>query len=79
MLGSATPTQPVDSSILQNGPILSDAHRDMLCRAVTREEIKAAVFSIGSDKAPGPDGFSAGFFKAAWDIIQGDVTRAVQD
>ncbi|KAL2226578.1 UNVERIFIED_CONTAM: putative ribonuclease H protein [Sesamum indicum] len=31
------------------------------------------------DKAPGPDGYSSGFFKASWPIVGGEVTRAVLD
>ncbi|KAL2237611.1 UNVERIFIED_CONTAM: hypothetical protein Sindi_0952800, partial [Sesamum indicum] len=29
------------------------------------------------DKAPGPDGYSSGFFKAAWPVVGTEVTRAV--
>ncbi|KAL0289271.1 UNVERIFIED_CONTAM: putative ribonuclease H protein [Sesamum radiatum] len=31
-----------------------------------RQEIKDALFDIAEDSAPGPDGFSSGFFKASW-------------
>lgn len=41
-------------------------------------EVKAAVFTINSDKAPGPDGFSAGFYQAFWDIIGEDIYREVR-
>ncbi|XP_074296341.1 uncharacterized protein LOC141626407 [Silene latifolia] len=36
-----------------------------LIKPIDMEEIKAVVFSIGSDKSPGPDGFSSAFFKAS--------------
>ena len=29
------------------------------------------------DKAPGPDGYSSGFFKAAWPVVGQEVTKAV--
>lgn len=35
----------------------------------TPREIRNALFSIHPDKAPGPDGFSAGFFKINWKIV----------
>ncbi|KAL2235610.1 UNVERIFIED_CONTAM: hypothetical protein Sindi_1293200 [Sesamum indicum] len=37
-------------------------------------DVKQAVFDIDQDKAPGPDGYSSGFFKAAWPIV-GQETR----
>ncbi|KAL0295056.1 UNVERIFIED_CONTAM: Retrovirus-related Pol polyprotein from type-2 retrotransposable element R2DM [Sesamum radiatum] len=40
---------------------------------------KLAVFDIDESKAPGPDGYSAGFFKAAWPVIGGEVTQAIRD
>ncbi|KAL0294421.1 UNVERIFIED_CONTAM: hypothetical protein Sradi_6889000 [Sesamum radiatum] len=30
-------------------------------------------------QAPGPDGYSAGFYKAAWSVIGGEVTQAILD
>ena len=37
-----------------------------------RLEIKTAVFSINPDKAPGPNGFSAGLYQSFWEIIGDD-------
>ena len=34
------------------------------------EETKAAIFSLPSDKALGPDGFTGIVFKECWDIIK---------
>ena len=49
----------------------------MLNMVITHEEIKKAMFSINDSKAPGPDGFSSRFSKAAWSIIGSDVSEAV--
>ena len=40
-------------------------------------EIKEAVFSLPSVKAPGPDGFIGAFFKSCWEIIKTDVVNAI--
>ncbi|XP_052201561.1 uncharacterized protein LOC127807600 [Diospyros lotus] len=49
-----------------------------LIAEVSAEEVKIALFSMGDDKAPGPDGFTAKFFKKSWEIVGADVVKAVQ-
>ena len=56
---------------------LNEEEASNLSRPIHCDEIKSAMFSIGSDKAPGPDGYSSGFFKAAWSIVGGDVEEAI--
>ncbi|KAL0373437.1 UNVERIFIED_CONTAM: hypothetical protein Sradi_3259400 [Sesamum radiatum] len=48
-----------------------------LIQPISREEIKLAFFYIEEDKAPGPDGYSSGFYKAAWPIIGEEITNAI--
>ncbi|GJY90761.1 putative RNA-directed DNA polymerase, eukaryota, reverse transcriptase zinc-binding domain protein [Tanacetum coccineum] len=43
------------------------------------DEIKEAMFSIGDDRAPGPDGYTSAFFKKGWDIMGVDVCKAIRD
>lgn len=45
--------------------------------AVTREEIEVVIREANGDRAPGPDGFHAHFFKATWSIIGDEVTKAI--
>ncbi|GJZ37313.1 hypothetical protein Tco_0583504 [Tanacetum coccineum] len=49
---------------------------DMI-RPVSNKEVKEAMFLMGNDKSIGLDGYTASFFKSAWDIVGSDVTRAV--
>ncbi|XP_071726825.1 uncharacterized protein [Rutidosis leptorrhynchoides] len=50
-----------------------------MIRPVTTLEIKEAFFNIGDSKSPGPDGYSAAFFKEGWDIVGDDVVQAVKE
>ncbi|GJX72277.1 RNA-directed DNA polymerase, eukaryota [Tanacetum coccineum] len=45
--------------------------------AVSKEEIKRAVWDCGIDKSLGPDGFTFGFYRRYWNLIEGDVVNAV--
>ncbi|GJU47617.1 hypothetical protein Tco_1204883 [Tanacetum coccineum] len=58
------------SSIDQNVDLESDA---------SLEEIKKAVWECGTNKSPGPDGFSFEFIRKYWNIIQHDVVNAVKE
>lgn len=48
-------------------------------RPFTLEEVKKAVFDLGSDKAPGPDGFPMMFFKTFWEIVKVEVMKLCED
>ncbi|GJT83948.1 hypothetical protein Tco_1058290 [Tanacetum coccineum] len=50
-----------------------------MVRTVTDREIKNAMFSMGDDKSPGPDGYTAAFFKEAWEIVGDDIIKAIRE
>ncbi|GJU34638.1 uncharacterized protein Tco_1182992 [Tanacetum coccineum] len=58
---------------------LSSNQAEYMARQVSNEEIKEAIFSMGDDKSPGPDGYTATFFKGAWDIVGVDVSKAIKE
>lgn len=66
-----------DPSVFSCGPRLSDCDVANLIRPILPSEVKHAIFDIGDDKAPGPDGFSSGFFKKSWSVVGSHVTEAV--
>lgn len=43
----------------------------------TSEEITRIMFKLNPNKAPGPDGLSSGFFKAAWGILGEEVVGSI--
>nr|GEV31559.1 hypothetical protein [Tanacetum cinerariifolium]GEV60443.1 hypothetical protein [Tanacetum cinerariifolium] len=65
------------NDLLPNRLSVGDA--ESMVRDVTNDEIKEALFSLGVNKALGPDGFSAAFFKETWDIISDDVCKAIKE
>ena len=58
-------------------PILKADDISSLLRPVDMEEVKQAVFVVGSYKALGPDGFQPVFFKNYWEMVGTEVYRVV--
>nr|GEX58029.1 RNA-directed DNA polymerase, eukaryota [Tanacetum cinerariifolium] len=56
---------------------LNSDQKDDLERNVTKDEIKRVVWECGTDKSPGPDGFTFGFYRRFWGILEEDVVEAV--
>lgn len=69
--------RPVEFDIFSWGPILTSDVHAALTKDITCSEIKEAIFDIGDDKAPGPDGFTSCFFKKSWDVVGPLVCDAV--
>lgn len=51
----------------------------MLCDVPSDLEIKETVFSLSTESAPGPDGFTGAFFQKTWPIISDVVIRVVKE
>lgn len=49
-----------------------------LVSPVQGEETKRILFSMPTNKAPGPDGFPVEFYKVAWSVVGKDFIVAVQ-
>ena len=65
--------------VIRCGPCLAPSAYDGLLAPFLGDDIKSALFSIGNDKGPGPDGYFAFFFKKAWDIVGIDFVLAIQN
>jgi hypothetical protein len=59
-------------------PKISDETKYFLQHEVTEDEIRCTLFSLGNEKASGPDGFTAHFFKKSWSIVGKEVCLAVK-
>ncbi|KAL0292350.1 UNVERIFIED_CONTAM: hypothetical protein Sradi_6992200 [Sesamum radiatum] len=58
---------------------LTSEEASALLLPVSQAEVKAAFFDISVDSAPGPDGYTSAFFKAAWPVIGNDICAAVAE
>lgn len=56
----------------------TENHWKQLEREVTVEEVHKVLFSMPSNKSPGPDGYTFEFFRSAWPVIGQDFTVAIQ-
>ena len=58
--------------------LVKEEDNRMMTAQITIEDISNAIQGMNPDKAPGPDGFTARFFIACWDIIQKDLVKMVR-
>jgi Reverse transcriptase (RNA-dependent DNA polymerase) len=52
---------------------VSTSENASLISPFTENEIKSVIFSMNSNKAPRPDGFSILFYQKFWDLIKHDI------
>lgn len=52
---------------------------EILTTPFTIEEVRAATIQLGSEKAPGPDGFSLIFFQTFWETVKEDIFNVFTD
>ena len=45
----------------------------MLNVEVSKEEVKKALWGLGKDKSPGPDGFTGSFLRLIWDCREEEI------
>ncbi|XP_028099519.1 uncharacterized protein LOC114299048 [Camellia sinensis] len=57
---------------------VSSCQSEMLSSEVTDKEIYDIFWSLKSNKVPGPDGYSASFFKKSWEVVGKEVTEAIR-
>ncbi|XP_026437318.1 uncharacterized protein LOC113335496 [Papaver somniferum] len=69
---------PIDEELFNyDHNIISVEDSQKMDEIPSMEEIKNAVFDLGADSAPGPDGFSGCFYRHCWDVVQYDLVRAI--
>ncbi|CAN0880685.1 Transposon TX1 uncharacterized 149 kDa protein [Linum grandiflorum] len=69
---------PEDGLPTLGPPRVTDQMNSQLLQPFTDNDIRKAVFSVGSSKSPGPDGYTGAFYQHFWHIIGSDVCAAVK-
>ncbi|GKD41338.1 reverse transcriptase domain-containing protein [Tanacetum coccineum] len=77
-LGQVGIVRNMDTISLFHIKLDEETAHDMV-RMVSDQEVKEAMFLMGNDKSPGPDSFTAAFFKEARDIVATDITQAIRE
>ncbi|GKE43533.1 RNA-directed DNA polymerase, eukaryota, reverse transcriptase zinc-binding domain protein, partial [Tanacetum coccineum] len=77
-LGQQGVTSQLNFTDLFCNKLTSDV-ANYVVRDVSDQEIHEAMFVMGDNKAPGPDGYNVAFFKEAWEILATDVTKSIKE
>lgn len=78
-LGDDKPVDPLSNNVnFRNKVTIEES--EIMTRQKTDEEVKRAMWGIDENKAPGPNGYTSGFFKKkAWSIVGKDVCSLVKE
>ncbi|KAL6225204.1 hypothetical protein ACLB2K_004055 [Fragaria x ananassa] len=60
-------------------PVVTEEMNHNLSMPLGEEEIKAAAFEMGANKAPGPDGFHGIFYQKFWGIINSTINNTAKE
>jgi len=61
-----------------NCPRLTGEEIEDLERNFDEEEVLRSLKQCAVDKAPGPDGFTMGFYIKCWEVVKGDIMKTFQ-
>jgi hypothetical protein len=56
---------------------VTDEMNGVLDQEYNAEDVRAALFQMAPSKAPGIDGFTAGFFQRHWSVLKDDIVPAI--
>jgi hypothetical protein len=63
----------MDELQTDDNPQVSDLENEYLVADFSQAEVRAAIFQMEHNKAPGPDGFPPEFYQVFWNLIKDDL------
>ena len=69
----------LDESQTDDIPQVSQLENEYLTDTFSQEEVRAAIFQMEHNKAPGPDGFPPEFYQVFWNLIKDDLMALFTD
>lgn len=72
-------TMGIGESLWGDPDKISEEDRTVLSADFTEQEVWEVVKEMDANKAPGPDGFSMGFYKKFWEVIKGDLMNMFRE
>jgi hypothetical protein len=74
----STSNPPIDSKMMDLfSPIITEEENVILSSIPTEGEVVEALSSLGTTKAPGPDGYTALFYRKYWDFVKKEVLQSI--
>ncbi|XP_062089589.1 uncharacterized protein LOC133796123 [Humulus lupulus] len=77
MGSTSSATRSINTHCIGLGPCLDIEMHLKLIRKFQKSNVKKALFSIPGTKSPGPDGFGSEFYKAMWQDIGAEISKAI--
>jgi hypothetical protein len=76
-LFTAQPVLELDGILAHLPQRVTSAMNESRGNPYTGQEVERVLFMMGANKAPGPDGFTAGFYQTHWETVGPSVTNVV--
>ena len=74
LFGAPVPNNfTLDENMIQDMPQISQEENEILTQNFSEKGVLEAIQQMEHNKAPGPDGFPAEFYKKFWEIIKSDL------
>ncbi|XP_059073104.1 uncharacterized protein LOC131873940 [Cryptomeria japonica] len=78
-MNTAEPICPNSSFVDVVPSLVSFDDNKMLMSPFMVTKVKQVIFSMGPDKAPGPNGYTTLFFQKSWDFLGNDIVSTLEE